>query len=104
MGISPKELTMLAKDKVHLIVNASVDNLKSQGFPIGLFDNIVPVFSNNVAKLEFQLLEYEDVSPEVARSLSKSTPRVVGGISKEVTSLLSRAVFSKINWKGLIKW
>lgn len=103
LGISPKELTMLAKDKVHLIVNASVDNLKSQGFPIGLFDNIVPVFSNNVAKLEFQLLEYEDVSPEVARSLSKSTPRVVGGISKEVTSLLSRAVFSKINWKGLIK-
>lgn len=103
LGIYPKELTMLAKDKVHLIVNASVDNLKSQGFPIGLFDNIVPVFSNNVAKLEFQLLEYEDVSPEVARSLSKSTPRVVGGISKEVTSLLSRAVFSKINWKGLIK-
>lgn len=103
LGISPKELTMLAKDKVHLIVNASVDNLKSQGFPIGLFDNIVPVFSNNVAKLEFQLLEYEDVSPEVARSLSKSTPKVVGGISKEVTSLLSRAVFSKINWKGLIK-
>lgn len=103
LGISHKELTMLAKDKVHLIVNASVDNLKSQGFPIGLFDNIVPVFSNNVAKLEFQLLEYEDVSPEVARSLSKSTPRVVGGISKEVTSLLSRAVFSKINWKGLIK-
>lgn len=103
LGISPKELTMLAKDKVHLIVNASVDNLKSQGFPIGLFDNIVPVFSNNVAKLEFQLHEYEDVSPEVARSLSKSTPRVVGGISKEVTSLLSRAVFSKINWKGLIK-
>lgn len=103
LGISPKELTTLAKDKVHLIVNASVDNLKSQGFPISLFDNIVPVFSNNVAKLEFQLLEYEDVSPEVARSLSKSTPRVVGGISKEVTSLLSRAVFSKINWKGLIK-
>ena len=103
LGISPKELTMLAKDKVHLIVNASVDNLKSQGFPIGLFDNIVPVFSNNVAKLEFQLLEYEDVSPEVARSLSKSTPKVVGGISREVTSLLSRAVFSKINWKGLIK-
>lgn len=103
LGISSKELTMLAKDKVHLIVNASVDNLKSQGFPIGLFDNIVPVFSNNVAKLEFQLLEYEDVSPEVARSLSKSTPRVVGGISREVTSLLSRAVFSKINWKGLIK-
>lgn len=103
LGISPKELTMLAKDKVHLIVNASVNNLKLQGFPIGLFDNIVPVFSNNVAKLEFQLLEYEDVSPEVARSLSKSTPRVVGGISKEVTSLLSRAVFSKINWRGLIK-
>lgn len=103
LGISPKELTVLAKDKVNLIVNASVDSLKLPDFPIGLFDNIVPVFSNNVAKLEFQLLEYEEVSPEVARSLSKSSPAVIGGISKEITTLLSRAVFSKINWKGLIK-
>lgn len=103
LGISPKELTVLAKDKVNLIVNASVDSLKLPDFPIGLFDNIVPVFSNNVAKLEFQLLEYEEVSPEVARSLSKSSPAVIGGITKEITTLLSRAVFSKIDWKGLIK-
>lgn len=103
LGISPQELNSLVKENSNLIVNASVDSLKLQDFPIGLFDNIVPVFSSNIAKLEFQLLEYEEVSPEVARSLSKSTPTVVGGISEEITSLLSRAVFSKINWKGLIK-
>lgn len=89
------------KDKV--IINASVDSLSSLESQLDLLEHIIPVFSSDIAKLESQMLEYEAISPRVARRVSTSSPTVIGGISQDVVSLLSRAVFSRINWKGLIK-
>ena len=103
LNATVKDLPNLLSGKEKVIVNASTDLLNSLESQLGLFDHIIPVFSNDIARLEYQLLKYEDVSPTLARGIAKSSPVVNGFISEEVHSLLSRAVFSRINWKGLIK-
>lgn len=103
LNVTVKDLPNLLSGKEKVIVNASTDLLNSLESQLGLFDHIIPVFSNDIARLEYQLLKYEDVSPTLARGIAKSSPVVNGFISEEVHSLLSRAVFSRINWKGLIK-
>lgn len=103
LNATVKDLPNLLSGKEKVIVNASIDLLNSLEFQLGLFDHIIPVFSNDIARLEYQLLKYEDVSPTLARGIAKSSPVVNGFVSEEVHSLLSRAVFSRINWKGLIK-
>lgn len=103
LNATVKDLPNLLSGKEKVIVNASTDLLNSLESQLGLFDHIIPVFSNDIARLEYQLLKYEDVSPTLARGITKSSPVVNGFISEEVHSLLSRAVFSRINWKGLIK-
>lgn len=89
------------KDKV--IVNASTDLLNSLEPQQGVFNRIIPVFSSDIARLESQLLEYESISPAWSRGISKSLPVIDGFVSEDIHSLLSRAVFSRIDWKGLIK-
>lgn len=103
LNATVKDLPNLLSGKEKVIVNASIDLLNSLEFQLELFDHIIPVFSNDIARLEYQLLKYEDVSPTLARGIAKSSPVVNGFVSEEVHSLLSRAVFSRINWKGLIK-
>jgi len=103
LNATVKDLPNLLSGKEKVIVNASTDLLNSLESQLELFDHIIPVFSNDIARLEYQLLKYEDVSPTLARGIAKSSPVVNGFISEEVHSLLSRAVFSRINWKGLIK-
>lgn len=103
LNVTVKDLPNLLSGKEKVIVNASTDLLNSLEFQLELFDHIIPVFSNDIARLEYQLLKYEDVSPTLARGIAKSSPVVNGFVSEEVHSLLSRAVFSRINWKGLIK-
>lgn len=103
LNATVKDLPNLLSGKEKVIVNASTDLLNSLEFQLELFDHIIPVFSNDIARLEYQLLKYEDVSPTIARGIAKSSPVVNGFVSEEVHSLLSRAVFSRINWKGLIK-
>lgn len=103
LNATVKDLPNLLSGKEKVIVNASTDLLNSLESQLGLFDHIIPVFSNDIARLEYQLLKYENVSPTLARGIAKSSPVVNGFISEEVHSLLSRAVFSRINWKGLIK-
>ena len=103
LNATVKDLPNLLSGKEKVIVNASTDLLNSLESQLGLFDHIIPVFSNDIARLEYQLLKYEDISPTLARGIAKSSPVVNGFISEEVHSLLSRAVFSRINWKGLIK-
>lgn len=103
LNATVKDLPNLLSAKEKVIVNASTDLLNSLESQLELFDHIIPVFSNDIARLEYQLLKYEDVSPTLARGIAKSSPVVNGFVSEEVHSLLSRAVFSRINWKGLIK-
>lgn len=103
LNATVKDLPNLLSGKEKVIVNASTDLLNSLEPQLELFDHIIPVFSNDIARLEYQLLKYEDVSPTLARGIAKSSPVVNGFVSEEVHSLLSRAVFSRINWKGLIK-
>lgn len=103
LNATVKDLPNLLSGKEKVIVNASTDLLNSLESQLELFDHIIPVFSNDIARLEYQLLKYEDVSPTLARGIAKSSPVVIGFVSEEVHSLLSRAVFSRINWKGLIK-
>lgn len=103
LNATVKDLPNLLSGKEKVIVNASTDLLNSLESQLELFDHIIPVFSNDIARLEYQLLKYEDVSPTLARGIAKSSPVVNGFVSEEVHSLLSRAVFSRINWKGLIK-
>lgn len=103
LNATVKDLPNLLSGKEKVIVNASIDLLNSLEFQLELFDHVIPVFSNDIARLEYQLLKYEDVSPTLARGIAKSSPVVNGFVSEEVHSLLSRAVFSRINWKGLIK-
>ena len=103
LNVSMKDLPNLLVGKDKVIVNASTDSLSSLESQLGVIDHIIPVFSNDIARLESQLLEYENISPALARGISKSSPVVVGTLSEDVHSLLSRAVFSRINWKGLIK-
>ena len=103
LNATVKDLSNLLSGKEKVIVNASTDLLNSLESQLELFDHIIPVFSNDIARLEYQLLKYEDVSPTLARGIAKSSPVVNGFVSEEVHSLLSRAVFSRINWKGLIK-
>lgn len=103
LNATVKDLPNLLSGKEKVIVNASTDLLNSLESQLGLFDHIIPVFSNDIARLEYQLLKYEDVSPTLSRGIAKSSPVVNGFVSEEVHSLLSRAVFSRINWKGLIK-
>ena len=103
LNATVKDLPNLLSGKEKVIVNASTDLLNSLESQLELFNHIIPVFSNDIARLEYQLLKYEDVSPTLARGIAKSSPVVNGFVSEEVHSLLSRAVFSRINWKGLIK-
>lgn len=95
-------IPLMAKANQKIVVNVSLEDIDSLGNIMSSFDNVIMVFNNDIHSFESQLLSYEFVSPRVSRAISKGKAVVIGGISKDCFRLLNSAVFSRINWKGLV--
>ena len=105
LGVSARDLEDVISKHTgkDIYVNVSVTDLDMVVSYLSCDYTTLVVFDEDFSALGNQLLEFESVSPKTARVVSKGSAKALGGLSRKKAELLEYGVFSRINWKGLVR-
>lgn len=105
LGVSARDLdSIISKyEGKDIYVNVSVSDLDMLVSYLSCEYSTLVVFDEDFSAFGNQILEFESVLPKTARVVSKGSAKALGGLTNKKVELLDHGVFSRINWKGLVK-